>query len=141
MSIQFKLKEKYTLVHIIVKGGYFRQEIVITSRTLDNRFTYKIKGKRKEQFIPVEEELDKMLVFQGHNLPFVLNTERNRFLLSTKLIFISDNPDVLRNFVNENCLNPSPLKWANILVAKMDESDEKAMPLYEYECSLYGKNN
>jgi len=99
-----------------------RNEIIITG--LDKKrgqYLYKLKGSRKIYYLPKPEELQRRMFFSGHNLPFVIDSETDRFIGNAQINFVTDNPDALREFIKTNCLNPSQETFNNIFYSSLDK--------------------
>jgi hypothetical protein len=130
MDIVFKIKGKYTIVAVSGMAITIRNEIVITA-TLSNdkenrpRFAYVNRGKRKEFVLPAGNDLEKHLLFEGHDLPFTVDSETNRFCGDGNLNFVTDKPEDLKSFLQKHCLNPSPAKFKKIFFTGLDRDAVK----------------
>lgn len=134
MNIKFEIDGKYTLVAISEGLAHsIRHEIVITGFNDGcDRFTFKEngRGKRREFFLPGAEKLDQQLVFEGHFLPFVLDSETDSFCGNAMFNFVTDDPAELRLFIKQYCLNPSPTTFGKCLYSPGNKSDIRNLPLF-----------
>lgn len=117
MNIEFKINSPYTLVSISEWLAHTqRTEIIITRREESSgRYVFKKKGKRKEFYLPKPESLQEQLIFAGHNLPFVIDSETNRFIGNAQFNFVTEKPQELKAFIEQHCLNPSASNFSKIL--------------------------
>lgn len=117
-KLSLKINHPYTIV-CISEMLAITQRMEITITGYDNqkqRYTYKPKSKRKEYYLYPAYRLEEHLIFEGHGLPFVLDSEENdRFLGNACFNFLTDNPADLREFLKKNCLTPLEGKQEKIL--------------------------
>ncbi len=117
LPIELKIKSAYTMIFISESlATTTKDEIIITG--LDEkrqRYIFKRRGSRKEYYLPPTEQLQERLFFEGHNLPLMVDTETNRFSGNACFNFVTDYPQILREFIKTKCLNPSPVTFEKIL--------------------------
>jgi hypothetical protein len=142
MNLQFKTDHKYTLIAI---SGWLahtvRNEIIIIGfDERQKRHTFRHRRKKKAFYLPIDADIDDQLVFEGHELSFVLDTETNRFAGNAAFNFVTDEPDLLRAFIEEKCLNPTPEKFNKILFTftKRDgPADLTETPLFKTPSNIF----
>ena len=122
MNIPFKIGGKYTIVKISDALAHtMKAEIQIVGFDQElGQHIYTFKGKRKRFLIGKERELDKQLVFEGHALPILVDSDTDRFMGNGRFNFVTDDPAGLKAFIEKNCLNPSPEKFEKILHSGTD---------------------
>jgi len=107
MNIQFESNEKYTWIGISdFLATTFKWKIIITRSNSAGRWIYKHKGKRKEYYFP--RDTKDVLIFKGHNLPFTVDSEMDRFFGNAQLNFVTDDPQQLKTHIEQYCINPDP---------------------------------
>lgn len=123
MNIDFKNNGQYTLVTVNVMCS--RKEITILGTDpISGRKMYKEGKGRKKLLMPLNFE--NILVFEGHSLPFLLDSETNRFIMDCHFHFLTDNAQELREFISSNCLNPDEYKFSRIYFSpKENRTDDK----------------
>ena|SRR5579872_3350426 len=123
MQPQLIVSKKYTLIYISAAAITFRKEITIARfDESTGRHVAKEKGKRTPYYLPAADKLQDYLVFEGHNLPLVIDSDTDRFTGNAQFNFVTDNPAGLKAFIEMKCLNPSPDKFARILYTGTDRS-------------------
>jgi hypothetical protein len=138
MDIEFQIKGNYTLVGISGMAVTIRSEIIITAalpkdRKNRQRYSYKHKYKAKEFFLPAGDDLEKHLIFEGHDLPFTVDSETDRFCGDANFNFVTDKPRELKTFIVSYCLNPSPAKFNKVFYTGTDRNDTEypeSLPLF-----------
>lgn len=131
MNTQLEIGKQYTFIYITGMATTGRHELTITGKNPDGRFTYKLKGKRKEFLLPTDSTLHKdYLIFKGHSLSYVLDSDSNRFYGNARFNFVTTTPQLLREDLEKNCLNPSPEKWAKIMYTTGQGDDPQYDPLF-----------
>lgn len=145
---RFKTQGLYTIVYNELSRT-FLMEIAITRKD-DYRPQYKItrlfKGidviippKNHRFGIPAQRQLQNWLIFEGHDLPILINAtpildEFHPFR------FITNNPDELRAFIAQNCLNPSIAGFASISYSSQKESQSRGTTLFTPVRTLHGSD-
>ena len=141
MDFQFKPTKKYTIVKIAELAVCFRLEFIALE--VDNstgRTLARPKGKRKTLFLPPPEQFENQLIFEGHDLPFILDSETLRFSGNAYFNFVTDDPQTLREYLESKCLNPSPEKFAKIHYTSTIRDTPGDMPdsvLFEKPSSIF----
>lgn len=107
----FKDNQKLTLVFISSMLATTVKREIITTRQVDGRQAYKARGKRKEYYLKLDNE---MLVFDGWQLPYKLDTDTNQFAGNSCYNFIAQNWGYLKTFIRDKNLNESFDQWMNI---------------------------
>jgi|GEM_PF-2237032 len=121
MEIQFESNEKYTWIGVSdFMATTFKREIIIMHSNDAGRWIFKHKGKRKEYFFP--KDTKDMLIFKGHNLPFIVDSETDRFFGNAKLNFVTDDPLKLKAHIKEYCINPDLATFSSIRVTPTDRN-------------------
>jgi hypothetical protein len=117
MCVELKQAKPYTFVSIpFWPGGVKRTEVHIMSYSPhDQIYSYREKGHRQIVYLPCEGEIEDYLILEGHDLPFLLDTETAFSLYNGCFNFIADSPDNLRQFIRQYCLNPSFLNFIRVL--------------------------
>lgn len=134
-----------TIYHSTIRT--FMQEIIV-SRNLYDQPCYKVVRKFKGTevssppkgysiVIPPERDLHEWLIFEGHELPLVVNSMAI-FDQFHPFRFVTTTPDELRSFIAQNCLNPSVQAFAGISYTYMENSPCRAMPLFPPCRTLHG---
>ncbi len=119
MNIPFKVNEKYTLITVTdFLAITSKSEIIVTRSLPDKRWAFRYRGKRKEYYFP--RDLKHTLLFEGHNLPLLVDSETSRWFGNAKFNFVTDQPEKLKAFIVQNCLNPDPEKLGMIRVTRAD---------------------
>ena len=135
MNITFEINGKYTLVSISGMAITIRAEIVITGlHEVSLRYIFKHRGRKKEFYLPKEEDLQRILVFKGHGLPFTVDSETERFTGNAQFNFVTDKPEELKLFIEKNCLNASPSKFAKVFYTGLDRNTvdmPESFPLFQ----------
>jgi hypothetical protein len=105
-SLIFQSGEQITIVVINpFLHKTLRMELTIVSIDQQNQqYTCRRKGKTDLQFLPREKKLYKRLLFKGHNLPFTLDSETDRWDRNNYYHFVTDDSDNLRSFLAQHCL-------------------------------------
>lgn len=131
MNIQFKkVPGDYTWITISDWLAITeRDEITITGfLQKEQQYTYRYKGSKKEYIFPL---LDwKCLLFEGHNLPLLIDSETNRYMGNACFNFITDKPKELKQFIAVDCINPDPETFADIMVTPALNRDTGFNPPY-----------
>ena len=134
MNIQFRINGKYTLVSISGMAITIRDEIVITEIDEEKRKCFfRMRGKRKQFYITCDHGLANYLIFERHSLPFTVDTETSSFWANSKFNFVTDKPDELKLFIEENCLNPSQEAFRRVFYSGSDRNGidpDKGTPLF-----------
>lgn len=130
MNIQLKVNQKYTCIRISGFATCVKYEIIITGIASNGSYICKNKGKRKEYYF--NGDLRDMLLFEGHGLPLLVDSETNRFFGNAKLNFVTDEPEKLRTYIGQNCLNPDLEVLHKIRVTPTDRNkvDGEGVPLF-----------
>ena len=116
MNIPFKANGKYTLVTIARMAVTIRTEITIVSIDQESgKVMFKRKGERN--LYPLDHDMAKTLVFDGHNLPFKLGSETGNFRSVSGFDFRGENPEELKTLITEKCLNSDAEKLGKILIS------------------------
>lgn len=127
MNVDFKDKGQYTIVtvHVICT----RKEITIhgTDPTSGCKMYKEGKG-RKKLLMPLNFE--NILVFEGHSLPFLLNSETNRFVMDGHFHFLTDNAQELREFISNRCLNLDERKASKICFSTKENRTDDRISLF-----------
>lgn len=135
MNFEFSKNQKYTLVAI--GGGAFTSRSEMQTLEMDpasGRMICKVGRKRKRYYAP--SDLKDILVFQGHGLPFILDSETSSFVGNAQFNFVTDDPKGLKEFISEKCLNRTEQSFSNILVWGTDRSNidlQTSNPLFDAE--------
>ena len=128
MEFKFEVNQKYTVVADGERNATIRSEIVIRRFDVNKqRYIFRIKGQRKEYYIP--SDIDKHLLFKGHGLPFLVDTETIYYANSVGFVFVTDDPAPLKAFIETNCLNLTDEKRRSILISGTDRYDLDALEL------------
>lgn len=131
MNVQLKENGKYTLITVSdFLATTTKREIIITHSVPNGKWVFKHKGERKKFYFP--QDLRYTLVFGGHDLPVLVDTETSRFTGNALFNFVTDEPDKLKSFIVQHCLNPDPEKFHKIRVTPTDRSavDGDGTPLF-----------
>ena len=134
MDFQFKPNKKYTIVKIGEMAVCYRMEIIALEVDLSTgRALGRPKGKKKPLYLPAPEQLEKQLLFEGHDLPFVLDSETGVFCGSATFNFRTDDPEALRDFLESKCLNPSISTFEKIywIPTAASERPQEGQKLFE----------
>lgn len=121
-KIEFQAQQDYTLVSTDFNQTFIT-EIIIT-RKYKGLYYYKItkrlRGnivepipKRERYQIPLPTEPKNWLVFKGHNLPMIVSPDRF-YERENFFRFVTDEPEQLKSFIREHCMNPSIVAFAHI---------------------------
>lgn len=135
MKIKLNINSKYTIIQIrewypVAK----REEIKITGYdSKARRYIYEYKGSSIKWLLP--DNADSWLFFKGHNLPMKLDIETAHFKSNGHFNFVSDNPDQLRQYILNNCINTDPDLLEKIMVTPERRAHRKGsypyIPLFE----------
>jgi len=133
MDTTLKILKPYTFVSITWMGTTLRTEAIITGYQPQlKRHYYRIPGNGK--IVPLaQEELDKMLVFEGHRVPFQTDCEAKCFHGNGRFNFVTDDPESLKAYIRQCCLNPCPEKLKKIvyhLPTTLDRGEQRGLPLF-----------
>lgn len=133
MKFKFEVNQKYTVVVIGEFGATIRNEIVISRfDEAKQRYVFKVKGKRKEYYIP--DGIDEQLLFKGYGLPILVDTETDYFQGDANFNFVTDDPAPLKAFIEANCLNLTDEKRQRIMFSGKDRRDSDTLsykPLFK----------
>jgi hypothetical protein len=134
MNMTFEIDGKYTLVFIWRMAITIRNEIVVTNiEEAPQRYKFKNRGKMEVFLLPAEDDLQKHLIFEGHDLPFTVDSEADRVSGNALFNFVTDEPDDLKLLIKKYCLNPSLSLFARIFYAGFDRDSEEepvSFPLF-----------
>jgi len=128
-----KIGNKLTIFEIGFIASTVKREIEIT-RKMNERLVFRIKGKRKEFYLP---DLTKCLVFVGHNLPIISDSEIERS--SGNVVFAGNACinvgsrdggaiDIIKQFILDNALSPSNEILSKIVFVDRDDSETIIFP-------------
>jgi hypothetical protein len=101
-QLSFEPGHKYTLITMGALST--RKEIIITRQDQDKRFVYREKGSKKEFYLPDISKLQQKLIFAGHDIPIVLDSETDAFMVDANCNFVTDDPAALRALLESTCL-------------------------------------
>jgi hypothetical protein len=122
MNFEFNTNQKYTIVEISDSAITTRSEIeTLGTDPATGRISYKIGRQQKRYDVP--SNLDDVLVFQGHHLPFTVDVETESFVGNAQFNFVTDDLPTLRDFITNHCLNKTEGKFAKILVWGVERFD------------------
>lgn len=129
MNIQFKVPGNYTRLRVSEwMATTDKDEITITGfQDTQKQYTYKHKGSKKEYLFPLTGDC---LLFEGHNLPLLVDSETSRFMGNACFNFVTDNPEELKEYIQKYCLNPDPCTFAKIMVTPAMNRDTAHSPSY-----------
>jgi len=116
MNIQFKkVPGDYTWITISDWLAITeRNEITITGfQQKEQQYTFRKKGSKKEYRFPLTDW--KCLLFEGHNLPLLIDSETNSYMGNACFNFITDKPEELKQFISMNCINPDAETFTHIM--------------------------
>jgi hypothetical protein len=118
----FKMHTEYTIVSVSKWMAHTtRSEVTITGYdTVFKRCLCRRNGTRKQFLVDPDRELARQLIFAGHRLPFLLDSETGSFIGNALFNFVTDQPAELRSFILRNCLNPSEENFRKILYSPSD---------------------
>lgn len=134
-EIKLQVGVKYTFIQ--PTGMTTKEEVVITDY-LDGEYKYKKAGNRNHIRLSAKK-LEKYLVFEGHEIPLKVDTESQpqRCVINFKFNFLSDDPAALKSFLETQCMNPSPAKFADVLYWPADSSGEHGTPLFRSQLATH----
>jgi hypothetical protein len=133
MKKQLQTGHAYTLVTITWMATTLRMEIFVTGHNPRiNTYFYRKSGNGKINTL-TQRDLDQALVFEGHNIPFTLDTETDRFSGNAQYNFVTEDPITLKAFIQQHCLNPCRDNFDKILYqppAQICTVDTEGMSLF-----------
>lgn len=137
MKIKLKINRKYTVIQMrewypVAK----REEIkVISYDPKTGIYIYKYRHSQIKWLLP--HVADKWLFFKGHDLQLQLDIETAYFKSNGQFNFVSNNPEQIRQYILNNCINPDPELLMKIMVTPKRKEDNKGdydyIPLFEKE--------
>jgi hypothetical protein len=143
MNLKLKQYQGYTFLSITQYPGIAtRTEInIINYSPCGGYYKYRQAGKKKVHDLFEAGEIDQWLFFEGHDLPFILETEVNAGRLLGVFNFVSSSPGELRIYIKRYLLNPSVDKFRKMLFTPWEEKDasEPQSRFLFPECHQQGK--
>ena len=124
MNYKLEINKSYTLVAVVDKITV-KVEVIITDYT-----NGKYSAKRRDWPIPedVPADLAKVLVFAGHNLPLLIDSQTFVFNPNGKFNFITSDREGLKAYLLHNCLNLDNRKRAKIYTSPVDRMCRGKIP-------------
>ena len=136
METLLKEDTKYTVIKISDWLAITTKEeiIIIRYSSIYQRYIYRQKGRKKDLILPVDAH--NWLFFEGHGLPLKLDSETDRFMGNTQFNFVASNPEQLKQYILNNCINPDTDLLEKIMVTPERRAHRKGS--YPY-IPLFGK--
>jgi hypothetical protein len=121
MNFQFKNRQKYTLINNNVFTS--RSEIdTLETDPVTGRTIFKRGRERKRFLVPVD--VSEKLVFEGHKLDFLLDSETNLCVGNCRVSFFYVFITTHNAILNVKCLNKSYSNFKMILVGSAKRSSD-----------------
>lgn len=151
MKLQLKAGDKITMIQIGGMAMTRKSEITITGfDEAKQRYTYKEGRKRKEYYLP--EKLNEVMLFKGHGLPLLVDTETNKwsgnacfnFILANNIertdtpmsIVSASTPEQLAEYIKGHQINDEFNGYGEILYTTPDDRDTEKL-LFPDQANLH----
>lgn len=104
--------QKLTLITVSAFLATTCKQEITTTRQVDGRQAYKLRGKKKEYYLKVDAET---LVFDGWALPYKVDTDTSSFEGTGGYNFlVTASPTALKMFIISKNINPLFTNWKQI---------------------------
>jgi len=119
MNFEFKKNQKYTLISSNVFTS--RDEIqTLDCDPITGRIIFKRGRERKRYLVPAD--LSNRLIFNGHQVNLLLDSETGKCVGNCRFNFVSDDVPSLKAFLIEHCLNKTYSNFKQVLVRRSAQS-------------------
>jgi len=131
--MELKINGEYTTFEISEFMAHTVQRKIVIKGKLEGKFVFAEKGKRKQYYLRCGKEI---AIFEGHNLPFIADSETGSFSGNAMINLIGD-VETIKDYFDNKQLNPEFGEKDRVIAIERNDNKEMYYPNNQTETKIY----